>query len=164
MINSGTQKFKTRELRPQWARKNSENITISKINKQHQLLNQIEKDKKKRFLESDDFEKNYSLPFNLYDEYINKPWFDLKPYLNKNIERQNRITNSLYNRSDELYDCYVSNYKDYVHNLDENSMDFDNFYYLDSVFIDESMDRAICDSVIEKLKEEFGNDYFNPYN
>ena len=111
-----------------------------------------------------EFTRKYDLPYKLYDDYINHSWFDIEYYSNENIAKRIKIRNELYYRADELYDNFVENYTNYVINLDENSLDFNNFFYKDEVFIDESLERNIILDVNEILKREFNTDYFDPFS
>ncbi len=155
--------IKNIELKPQWARKEKINTNLKKLNELFKKQDDREKQKRRDFLESDEFLRKYDLPYNLYDKFINHSWFKIDDYLIENIEQKRAIENKLINRADSLYDNFIDNYTYYVENLDENSLDFDNFFYKDIVFIEESMDRKFCDDIKEILKKEFYSDYFNPF-
>ena len=159
--------LKNFELKPQWMRNNQNSEftdRIQKFNTHTEKRNIKERNKRKRFLDSDSFDRLYSLPFNLHNEYINNPYFDLDYYLIENIQKRYNIRNNVFNRADVLYDQFRENYFQQVKNVDENSFDFDNFYYKDDVFIDDSLDRLFCQDINEILKREFDSDYFNPYD
>ena len=159
--------LKTLELKPQWMRNNQNSEFTARIQKFNTLTkkqNMQERNKRKKFLDSDSFDRLYSLPFNLHNEYINNPYFDLDYYLIENIQKRHNIRNNVFNRADIIYEQFRENYFQQVKNLDENSFDFDNFYYKDDVFIDNSLDRLFCQDINEILKREFGGDYFNPYD
>ena len=159
--------LKNFELKPQWMRNNQNTEFTERIRKFNLITekqNMEERNKKKKFLDSDNFDRLYSLPYNLHNEYINNPYFDLDYYLIENIQRRHNTRNNVFNRADALYEQFRENYFQQVKNLDENSFDFDNFYYKDDVFIDDSLDRIFCQDINDILKREFGSDYFNPYD
>lgn len=165
MSTANQSHLKNRELRPQYMRKNKINPNLEKFNLyEKQRLENIKKEKN-IFLDSDNFRRNYSLPFNLYSEYLNNPHFDIEYYRDSNIQVRKQIENKLYNKSDEMYTNMVENYSNYVKNMDINSLDFNNFWYMDKVIIEEdcSLDRMFCNRIRDILKEEFGSDYIDPF-
>lgn len=161
---SSNTNIKNLELKPQWLRKKKSDPKITNLLSILDEKNKIEKQKRIDFLDSEQFSRKYDLPYKLYNDYINNSWFDIEYYSLENIEKRKQLENKLYNRADTLYDQFVDNYTYYVQNLDENSLDFDNFFYKDEVFIDDSRDRRICEDVNDILKKEFYSDYFNPFN
>ena len=79
--------LKNFELKPQWLRNNQNNgfrERIQKFNALTEKRNKQERNNRKKFLDSDRFDTLYSLPFNLHNEYINNPHFDLDYYLIEN--------------------------------------------------------------------------------
>ena len=58
------------------------------------------------FSDSDNFRRNCSLPFNMYTEYINNPYFDIEYYRNSNIQKRKDNEDKIYNRSREIYEKY----------------------------------------------------------
>ena len=165
MSTANQTKFKNRDLRPQYMRKSKPNINLEKFNQFEKQRLDKQKKRKNMFLDSDNFRRNYSLPFNMYTEYINNPNFDIEYYRNSNIQKRKDNEDKIYNRSREIYENMVSSYSNYVKNLDNNSLDFDNFWYMDNVIIveDSSHDRMFCNETRDKLKAEFSDDYIDPF-
>jgi hypothetical protein len=148
-----------RELRPLGLRKNKDYLT-NKYNVNKPNTAQI---KRKEYVYSDEFSNKYNLPYKLYDNYINNKSFNIEYYSIENIEQRALNMTRLYNRCDIIYNEYVDSYIDYVYHLSDNSFDFNNFFYEDEVFIDDSLNEYICSLVQQILKREFKDDYFNPF-
>ena len=118
------------------------------------------------FLDSDNFRRNYSLPFNCIRSISIILNFDIEYYRNSNIQKRKDNEDKIYNRSREIYENMVELSLDQnVKNLDNNSLDFDNFWYMDNVIIEEdsSLDRMFCNETRDKLKAEFSDDYIDPF-
>jgi hypothetical protein len=164
MLNSGNDSLvKKRQMRPGICTK-IDNLKIAELLQSQRKRDKKGKDERESYIYSDEFSRKYDLPYNLHKQYIDHVWFDLEYYSLKNIEERRKIESDLYNRAHTLYDENVDSYVNYVHNLPENSLDFNNFFYDDNVFIDDSMDNSICNSVRTVLKREFYNDYFDPFD
>ena len=164
MLNSGNDSLvKKRQMRPGICKK-IDNLKITDLLEYQRKRDKKEKEERENYLYSDEFSRKYDLPYDLHKQYIDHVWFDLEYYSIKNIEERRKIESDLYNRAHALYDENVDSYVNYVHNLPENSLDFNNFFYDDNVFIDDSMDTSICNSVRTVLKSEFYNDYFDPFD
>lgn len=163
-MSNNTQYNKTREFRPQWMVKEKPNVKYTTAIQNLAKHESSAKDRRRAYLNSEEFNTKYYIPVNLVNDYINNSWFDLEYYSIENIHQKDLNKSLVHDRGNELYNNCVDRYTNYVCNLDGNSLDFDNYFYLDDVFIDESLDLNFKQNINEVLKEEFLDNYFDPFS
>lgn len=98
------------------------------------------------------FDRNYYVPFEKFNQFLTDPNFDIEYYsydsYKKRDQREREIKDYAYNLLGEYRDNYIENEK-----VNSNTL-----YYLNLPFISNTINRHMIGTVLEKLKEQFGNE------
>lgn len=98
------------------------------------------------------FERNYYVPFEKFNQFLTDPKFDIEYYsfdsYKKRDAREREISSFAYNLLAQYQDNYIENEKQSTNTL----------YYLNIPFISNTVNRDMIRTVLEKLREEFGNE------
>lgn len=145
-------------LAPSWSLKKSRDISPKYrefIEKEKQRRKEeTEKLKKERteLWNSVWFERNYYVPFEKFNEFLTDPKFDIEYYSYDSYKKRDRrareISNFAYNLLAQYQDNYIENEKQSSTTL----------YYLNMPFISNTVNRDMIRTVLEKLRDEFGNE------